>query len=108
VNCELKRTKVVVDEIDDKKFLTLKVVEDGNGGRTKKVDYDKLVDELNGRNLSVKRIGELMIECSNGKKTKVYYSEVLGMLKRLRENGTITYKRGQGEVIYYKITKVVK
>jgi len=105
---EMKRKKVVVDEIDDKKFLKLKIVEDGNGKKKKLVDYEKLVDELDGKVLSVKGIGKLMKKCSGGLKTKVYYSEVLGMLKRLDENGTIEFERRQGEVIYYKITKVVK
>lgn len=97
-----KRKVIVVDdEITVKAFDKLpKAV----GGRTKKVDYDKLIERLNGRVLSIGAVGKEMIACSGKTKSKVYYSEVLGALKRLQEAGRIAFTRRQGPVIMYHFT----
>jgi len=100
------KKKLAPDEVTSEKFLEFEEIEDVGEGRVKLVDYDKLVAELDGRMLSIRGIGELMKKCSGGLKSKVYYSEVLGALKRLRDEGRIEFKRRRGEVIYYQITKV--
>lgn len=97
------RQKVIVvdDEITVKAFEKLP---EATGGRTKKVDYDMLIKRLDGRVLSVDAVGKEMIACSDKKKTKVYYSEVLGSLKRLKEAGRLDFTRRQGDVIMYHFT----
>lgn len=97
------RKKVVVEggEITVKEFETLP---EATGGRTKKVDYDQLVDKLAGRVLSIKGVAQEMKNCSNGLKTKVYYSEVLGAIDRLKESGRLDFQRRQGDVIMYHFT----
>ena len=104
----VKKVVVYEDEVSGEKFLKMKEVNEIGSGRVKLVDYKKLVDELDGKMMSVRGIGKMMKKCSGGKKTKVYYSEVLGMLKRLVDSDKIVISRRRGEVIYYKIKKVVK
>lgn len=94
-----------IEEVSMEEFNKLKEVE---GRREKKVDYEKLIEKLDGRCLSVKMIGEEMKMCSDGKKKKVYYSEVLGMIGRMEESGRMKFSRGQGDVIIYKCEDIRK
>ena len=102
----LGRKVVIDDEITEKKFRKLSEV--SGTCRVKKVDYEKLVEELDGKFLTVKRIGELMKKCSGGKKKTVYYSEVLGALKRLESQDLINIEKRVGLRVYYHITKKIQ
>jgi len=92
------------DEINEMKFRALNEVSESC--RVKKVDYEKLVQELDGKFLTVSKIGELMVKCSGGQKKQVYYSEVLSAIKRLVEQNKITVERRVGLRVYYGIRKV--
>ena len=107
--------KVVVkkykDELGEKEWLKCVEVDEDSEGRVKLVDYEKLMKEMDGKVLSVRGIGKMMVKCSDGRKKKVYYSEVLGMLKRKEDAGVISVerrKKKEGGVIYYKISRIVK
>jgi len=101
-----KVVKVYKDEVSEEKWLKMEVIKEGEGRRMKKVDYKKLVKELDGKLISVRGLERLMMKCSDGKKKKVYYSEVLRMLKSLKNSGKIVFERRSGEVIYYSIKSV--
>lgn len=101
-----KKGSKVKDEVSEKEFL--KMSEVSGTGRRVIVDYEKLIDMLDGKYMSIHKVGLLMLQCSGGQKKKVYYSEVLGALKRLKEQGRIEFERRQGQNIYYHFTKVVK
>lgn len=94
------------DEISEKRFRKLSEVSESC--RVKKVDYERLVEELDGRYLTVKKIGELMKKCSDGKKKTVYYSEVLSALQRLQKQDLINIEKRSGLRVYYHITKKIK
>lgn len=98
-----KKIVVVNGEISEKEFEQLS---DKEQPHVRKVDYDALIARLDGRYLTVKTIGEEMLACSNGLKNKVYYSEVLGAIKRLQTQGKINVERRVGQRVYYHITKV--
>lgn len=103
-----KRVVVYKDELTKEKFLKLQVITDSTRTRVKKVDYSKLVEELNNKVITVRGIQKLMLKCSKNK-NKVYYSEVLRALKSLKTQNKITYNRRQDTttgVIYYNIQKV--
>lgn len=96
----------VLEEIDVEAFNKLPIAK--KSARKAKVDYDKLVTQMDGKVLTIAKIGKLMIATSNGQKTKVYYSEVLSSIARLQKQKKITFERrgGVGTPIYYFIHKV--
>ena len=103
-----KRVVVYKDELTKEKFLKLEIVTDSTRQRTKKIDYSKLVEELNNKVITVRGIQKLMLKCSKNK-NKVYYSEVLRALKSLVNQQKITFNRRIDTttgVIYYSIQKV--
>jgi len=104
----MKRTIVVKDELTGKQALKLQVITDSTTVRTKKVDYLKLVQELDNRVLTVAKIQSIMLKCSKNK-SKVYYSEVLRALKSLEQQNKITVSKLLDKThnrIYYSIHKV--
>jgi len=105
---KVKRVVVYKDELTKEKFLKLEVITESTRQRTKKIDYTKLVEELNNKVITVRGIQKLMLKCSKNK-NKVYYSEVLRALKSLVKQNKITFDRRQDtttNVIYYSIQKV--
>lgn len=88
-----------VEEVSEEEW---KKLEEVSGKRVKKVDYEEVMKKLNGRCLSVKKIGEVMKESSGGLKKKVYYSEVLSMMSRMEESGRMRFERRKGDVILYR------
>jgi len=99
-----KKKTQVPEEVSENEFLEMGEVTET--GRKSIVDYDALIDKLDGKFLSIQAVGQLMIKCSHGQKTKVYYSEVLGAIKRLADQGRITFERRQGLRVYYHFKKV--
>lgn len=108
--------KIVVkkysDEVSEEKWLEMKEVKKGEG-RTKKVNYNELLERLVGCNkgLTVRRIGELMMDCSAGMKTKVYYSEVLRVIEKVELSEELKVERKVDKVsgiLYYKFSAIEK
>jgi len=100
-----KRVVVYKDELTGDKTLKLESLPEGETTRTKKVDYEKLVLELDNKVITVRGIQKLMLKCSRNK-PKVYYSEVLRAIKALEQQNLITYKRlldTTTNIIYYEI-----
>lgn len=91
----------VEEELTPEEFLALEAVPEGF--RRAKINYEEVLEEIEGRCLSVSAIGKIMLAHSENK-DKVYYSEVTGFLSRLPKRGWKVEKKAGG-IVYYRVTK---
>lgn len=102
---EVEEKELTPEELSLDEFAQLE--EAPEGARRHKVNYEKVLEEIEGHAMSVKKIGRIIMAHAEDKKL-VYYSEVTGFLQRLAKSKRWKVEKKFKDIVYYRVTRLAK